>query len=99
MTRIILTHAADDANDDLSEIVATVELWWDAGTRCWVVQSKNAAGSQVGEAPYLGHITDGAYEYVRQVARTGAAGIFPKSARALVRAYCAELGTTYVASV
>ena len=78
--------------DCLSEKIATVELWWDAGTRSWVVQSKNAYGSQVGEAPYLGHITDGAYEFVRTMLRTPAAvGLFPPSTKKLVRTYYAEL--------
>jgi hypothetical protein len=32
-----------------------VDRWYDRKTRCWVVQTLNAAGDQLGDATYVHH--------------------------------------------
>jgi hypothetical protein len=37
---------------DLDERIAEVEVWWDRNLRLWAIQSKNAAGDQIGATTY-----------------------------------------------
>lgn len=43
-----------EAEQAAAEIIATVEMWYDRCTRSWVIQRRNAAGDQVGNADYVG---------------------------------------------
>lgn len=60
--------------------VVEIEAWYDRMTTSWVIQSKNAAGYQVGDATYVGHKIDAVHDVrVRRKAHPMAHIVTPRS--------------------
>lgn len=45
----------------------TVETWWDAHSRNWITQTKDAVGDTEGDSIYSGNALSAAYEHLRAV--------------------------------